>query len=190
MASPVSNSNPASVTQQSTSGNCAPVSSGVSNVGSSMSSAAESQSEGFFACIAKPFVVALDAIRTFFYGLFCNDRADLSPSYHFQVLLNESISGGRNQPEVCLGDFLHLSKEKDKWKAFQLVQDKLSADQAKMFYDVLPEDMQNHLKRHIWEINGSDNNMGIFFGDAVIRDEIKGELVKKAIAKCAEESRS
>lgn len=168
MALPV-NSNPVSaLPQQSASAGTAPVSSGVSNVGSSISSAAETQNEGFFACIAKPFISAWNAIVDFFASLFKKS------------IVAEDI-------QTKLDRFMHNRSEKHQWKAFQEAQNQLPADEVQMFYDLLPIDMQKHMKRHIWEINGNDNNMGIFFGDAVVRDDIKGELVKKAIAQCLKE---
>lgn len=116
--------------------------------------------------------------------------SSLFPLSNFRADLTDYRSFSPNDEKAfqkCLNQFFHFSVESNKWQSFQWVQNDLPADQVKKFYDLLPLDMQKHMKRHIWEINGSDNDMGIFFGDAVVRDDIKGELVKKAIAQCLKE---
>ena len=96
----------------------------------------------------------------------------------------KDISGATYQQ--CLDKFLHVSRPFSKLLAFEWIQksSNVSPQEVKVFFAHLPVDMQNHLKRHIWEENGcQDNGMGICFGDFVIQEQIKSTLVEQAIFK-------
>ncbi len=98
----------------------------------------------------------------------------------------DSLSGENNSQVLndALNKFSHLSGPKSQLEAFKMIQNAKTVDaaDARLFYDLVPVDAQNHLERHIWEENDkNDNGLGLGFGRLVIANEIKGDLVNKAL---------
>ena len=164
---------------------------GLSSVGSSISSASLSTDadNGFFAFIFAPFLALarhFSNLQTYVASFFPetdNTRATFIQN-NLPVLQGDVY-------EDALDKFSHIQVIRARMEAFASIQSSpnTSAMTVRAFYDLLPVDTQNHLERHIWIENGrNDDGQGLQFGKMVINTDIKSDLVSRALQQCITES--
>lgn len=170
---------------------------GLSSIGSSISSAG-GESTGFFSdlisFVTRPFIAigsffasTASNVNHFFGSFFASKEGDPERITFIQSNM-KSLSGAVY--EEALDKFSHISNVKDRVVVFRIIQNSadVSALTTRAFYDHLPVDTQNHLERHIWIENGRDDmGQGLQFGKNVINADIKAEIVGKALDKCLSE---
>jgi len=176
----------------------APTQTGLSSIGDSISSADEGSTSfitDFFAFITRPFVAighffvdTASNVSGFFGSFFVSTETDADMITFIQANMN-ALTG--DVYEDALDKFSHISNAKDRIVMFKLIQNatEVPALTTRAFYDLLPVDAQNHLERHIWIENGRDDKgQGLQFGKNIINNDIKAEIVAKALDKCLSES--
>ncbi len=179
--------------------NATQVQTGLSSVASSITSAAQednSSSNSFFNTVFYPFIYIGGLITDAYKGMmgmfavvfgFAGSKSDRMAIEFIETNLN-ALQGDVLQD--ALDKFSHLSSAKEKLHVFGRIQHSsdVSADNTRAFYDLLPIDMQNHLKRHIWIENGrSDNGLWLDYGNQVVATDIKAEIIHRAIEACLAE---